>query len=245
MDTKAQRFSLSLNTLKFIAIIAMTVSHCGYIFVPLESPLGAVMNSIGRITAPIMFFAAVEGYHHTRNIRKYILRLAIFALISQIPFAFFISGGKLPSTILDYFSYINVIYTILLGVLAIHVHRNSKNLIASVLIILGIFFFSGPGDWSHMGIFIVLIFDGAYGSYKKQALYYGIFSTFFSLLDTGIFWNGFTNLSLADFSQFTTLIPAVLILFYNGKRGGGGVISKWFFYIYYPLHLVVLGLLAF
>ena len=80
---------LTVNTLKYIAILAMVIDHIAYAFVPSGTALSIVMHFIGRTTGPIMFFSAVEGYHHTSNIRKYILRLTIFAIISWFPFLYF------------------------------------------------------------------------------------------------------------------------------------------------------------
>lgn len=113
---------MTLNNLKYIAILAMVIDHITYAFVPDGTALSVVMHFIGRTTGPIMFFSAVEGYHHTSNIRKYILRLAMFAIISWFPFLYFRYGGDLSNMS---FMRLNVIYTILLGVLSIHIRRSA------------------------------------------------------------------------------------------------------------------------
>ena len=64
---------LTLTTLKYIAIAAMLIDHIAVTFVAYDSVLFLIMDLIGRITGPVMFFAAVEGYHHTKSFQKYLL----------------------------------------------------------------------------------------------------------------------------------------------------------------------------
>ena len=84
---------ITLNQAKYIAIAAMVIDHIAFAFVPDGTALAIVMHIIGRLTGPIMFFSAVEGYHHTRDLNRYLLRLAAFAAISWFPSLYFKSGG--------------------------------------------------------------------------------------------------------------------------------------------------------
>ena len=79
------KFIMTSFTLKIIALITMFIDHSGYVFMGSFS----FCNFIGRIAFPIFAFQITEGYLHTKNLRKYFLRLFLFALISQIPFALF------------------------------------------------------------------------------------------------------------------------------------------------------------
>lgn len=227
------KFYLTGNILKFIAIIAMTIAHIAQGFVPYDPPstLGTFMHMIGRTAGPIMFYFAVEGYHHTRNIKKYLSRLAVFAVVSWFPFSYFLNGGVMTTqSILQSYLYINVIYTIFLGVLAIYVRRKLKNPIAKTILILFLLILSAFADWGYWGVIIILVFDYFYGSFKKQALGYCIIALL----------NVILNMSILELGMF---IPILLLCFYNGQRGKGGAFAKWFFYIYYPLHLLILGFL--
>jgi len=80
---------ITSNSIKIIAIIAMTIDHVTWKFCPgfQITPLLLFLHLIGRLAAPIMMFFIVEGYYHTKNIKKYIFRLFLFAIISHIPFA--------------------------------------------------------------------------------------------------------------------------------------------------------------
>lgn len=245
------KFSMTLNTLKYIAVVAMTIDHIAWAFVPDGSILAIIMHFIGKITAPIMFFSAVEGYHHTKNINKYIARLALFAVISWFPFVYFTYGGIL--TDMNY-TKANVIYTILLGVIVIHIRREIKNPIIKVVLILCLIIFCIPADWGTLGIIIIIVFDYFYGSFKNQAFGYCMI-VFLEARVLSMLTQPFSNLiyfqtfnidmeyymrSIPNVGMF---IPIILLYFYNGQKGKGSNFSKWFFYVFYPLHLLILGFL--
>jgi hypothetical protein len=241
-----ERLSLNANGLKYIAIIAMTIDHVAHGFVPYGSALYDLMRFVGRITGPTMFFMAVEGYRHTRNINRYLQRLAVFALISWLPFLFFANGGSLPGRF-DGWIYFSVIYTIFLGVLAMHVRRVIKNPALKIILMLGCVFLSGWGDWGITCVLIILIFDFCYGSWKKQALVYSalvlLLMNFIPFI-ASLFNEGYFNFSILSFVTSGMFIPILLLFFYNGQKGKGGAFSKWFFYVYYPAHLAVLGVIS-
>lgn len=83
------------NILKIIAIIAMTIDHAawlGYDYYP-EDTLSIILHIIGRITAPIMIYFVAEGYHYTKNFKKYAIRMFILAVISHFAYCLFNTGG--------------------------------------------------------------------------------------------------------------------------------------------------------
>ncbi len=243
---------ITRNTLKYIAIVAMVIDHITSVL-PGNSWLFVAMHFIGRITGPIMFFAAAEGYHNTKNINRYMARLAIFAGISYFPFMYFCAGGSLLR--LDFLR-LNVIYTIFLGVTAIRIRRELKNPVVKTLLIICLFFLSIPGDWGATGLLMMLVFDYYDGNFKNQAFTYcivvilkiGIISTAVTLF-SNLLRNPYTAFNLGNFmssaSSFGMFLPILLLRFYNRHKGRGGKFSKWFFYIFYPIHLLVLGLAKF
>jgi len=90
--------SLNSNHLKLIAILAMTIDHLTdllYPNYPIE-PIPLILHFVGRLTAPIMWFFIVEGFHYTKNVKKYILRLGAFALISHFAYCFGFGIDPLP-----------------------------------------------------------------------------------------------------------------------------------------------------
>lgn len=81
---------LDSNMLKLIAIAAMTADHIAWLLFPgyPTDPLPIILHIIGRLTCPIMCFFIAEGYHYTRNIKKYTARLFVFAVISHFAYIF-------------------------------------------------------------------------------------------------------------------------------------------------------------
>lgn len=240
------RHGLSGNTLKNIAILAMLIDHVAWAFVPSTSVLGIAMHFVGRITGPTMFYFIAEGYHYTRNANKYTLRLAAFALISWLPF-FYFEFGMLPS--LTMFTPFGVIYTLLLGLLAIRARHEIDNTLLKAVVIAGLMLLSMLGDWPLYGVVLPLLFDVFRSSFKKQAIaascvfVWSIVPNVIIMASSGLPFTlenyGFCIIQLGQF------LPLVLLYFYNGTRGGGGRFAKWFFYIIYPLHLLVLGLIKY
>ena len=243
-----ERRGLDGETLKLIAIAAMTIDHIAFAFVPDGTALAILMHAVGRITGPVMFCLAAEGYHHTRSVPRYILRLAVFALVSFLPFQLFVYGRELP--VRFSLTRLNVIYTILLGVLAVHVRHKVRPMPLKILLIGALALLSVPGDWGTTGFFLVLTFEFYYGDFRNQAFAYTLVVLFdqyvlhlftspvFSLLYEGTLdlsaWRyGAENLGL--------VLPLLLLRRYNGRRGGRGRWDKWLFYAYYPAHLLVLG----
>ena len=246
------RKGIALSSLKYVAIAAMTVDHIAYAFVTDGTVLALVMHFFGRITGPIMFFSAVEGYHHTRNLNRYLFRLAAFAAISWFPFLYFRYGGELSEMA---FMRPNVIYTIFMGVLAIKFRRSRRfrNPVVKTILILVLVILCVQADWGCTGIIMILVFDWFYGDFRNQAFAYCIVV----LLDMGVlslitrpffglFYDHVFQIDLEYFmysaENLGAFLPVILLSQYNGRRGGGKL-SKWFFYLYYPTHLLLLGML--
>ena len=256
----AGKQGLTASTLKIIAIVAMIIDHIAWAFVPTASVLGIVMHGIGRITGPTMFYFIAEGYRYTRNKNKYTLRLGIFALISWLPFYYF-EFGTLPS--LYSFSPVGVIYTLFLAHLAVRSRHELKNRFLRILAITAAIGLSFIGDWGIIGVIMVLFFDAFYGNFKKQAIAYSCIVLLITVVPligvAGIALSGvdvaevfgraqsgfFAEMISTSIIQLGQFIPLILLRFYDGRLGNGGKALKWFFYIIYPVHLLILGILRF
>jgi hypothetical protein len=93
----------------------MLIDHMTWAFVETNTPLAAILHAVGRLTGPTMFFFIAEGYYHTHDLKKYIERLALFALISHVPYNLFINQGNALTLFPT-----SVIFTLLCGLLALH-----------------------------------------------------------------------------------------------------------------------------
>ena len=230
MNVEKPVFSLSLNTLKYIAVAAMLIDHIAFSFVTEGSTLAIMMHFIGKIAGPIMFFAAVEGYHHTQNLNRYLARLAAFAVISWVPFIYFRYGEiSMGANLLRP----NVIYTILLGVLAVHIRRACKNPFVKTTLILALIVLCIPADWGTLGIIIIIVFDYFYGNFNQQAfgysllvlLYVGVLNTLIYPFQNFIFFQNFgvdANYFLDSAENIGMFIPIVFLRFYKNQKSKSG-----------------------
>lgn len=135
--------------LKLIGILTMFCDHMG------DAILGkfSFLNLIGRIAFPIFAFQAVQGYIHTNNLKKHMLKLFIFACISQIPFSLFLS------TFSNQFV-LNIFFTFLLGLFTLFVYDKCSNKYLGFLFVLS---FSILGhflyvDYQAFGILLIFVF---------------------------------------------------------------------------------------
>jgi hypothetical protein len=124
---KNRQTGLTSNTIKLIAIAAMTIDHIALILFPrysLDVPV-LFMHITGRLTAPIMIFFVVEGYYHTHDIKKYLSRLFIFSIISHFAYAVAFDKYFIPfkETIFDQ---TGIIWALGLGLLALAVYKTES-----------------------------------------------------------------------------------------------------------------------
>lgn len=242
METE-KRAGISSFTLKLIAIITMTVDHASAIFstfgVIYQGPeiLGIpVWRIIGRIAFPIFAFMIAEGADRTRNIKKYIFRLAVFSLISEIPFdiAFWV---KDPSQMIE-FGYQNVYFTLTLGLIAIALYKFFKEKNAAVIGYItacvcaaAAFFLQTDYSWSGvLCIFIMYLANGKSEPVRKTGIVIAAILPTFALFDI-------------NSPELFALLGLIPIFLYNGEKGRK--INKYVFYAFYPVHLLLLRLIVF
>lgn len=219
------KHGISGSSLKIIAMISMLIDHIGAILVePLlkQAEFGSgnleilyfSMRTIGRLAFPIFCFLLVEGFLYTRNVNRYIFRLFLFSLLSEIPF-----NLALEKTIF-YPAYQNVFFTLLIGLFVlIGLQKFKQKSFLSICVVMG-----GCGlayllktDYSFIGILLIVVLYQLHNNKKQQLLYTALFSLILG------------NLFI--------IVAYVLLYFYNGKRG---LSLKYVFYCFYPVHLLLL-----
>ncbi len=213
-----EKLGLSSFSLKIIAIVSMFIDHIGSVIFPEI----VVLRIIGRIAFPIFAFLIVEGYFHTRDVKKYMQRLFIFGVISE-PFFDFVLHGEFI-----YLKSQNVFFTLYLGLVLIYICEMKKPKSYGLFVMAGVaaialFTFC---DYSMYGIFMIYCLYMFRGKVGVQLILMGIINV--------IMLGG-----LQSFAVFA-MIP---IYFYNGKPGRFKL--KYFFYSFYPLHLVIIWLFTF
>lgn len=244
---------MSALALRIFACVCMLLDHIGYCF-----PQLYYLRYVGRLAFPLFVFLIVNGYAHTSSRLRYALRLALFAVISQVPFTLFCGYGS-------FLHKGNVFFTLLCALLVLWATDGMlKNkvlrwvcflpsLAAVVLFHFGIL----SSDYGLKGILLALTFRYLYRSKLLTVL--GTFvSVFFpQLVGYGLqcyhllqgreeIFQPPTDWALTQAFSLLALIP---IFLYNGKRGRmpenkfAAKAVQWGFYLFYPLHMLLLYLL--
>lgn len=214
---------LNAAHLRLLALLLMLLDHLWGTIIPGND----WMTMLGRMAFPIFAFQAAEGYAHTHDFKGYCRRLALFAVISEIPFDLMISGSPI------YLFHQNVMLTLLLGLLACRAFDRRKWGQLGLLWLAGIF--SYP-DYGALGMGTVLMFHVFRGQKLWQLLFLILINWF------GYEGRVFPVGSVMVPMQAFAILAWIPIALYNGKKGGG----KWLqtaSYVFYPLHMLILGLL--
>lgn len=224
---------LNRNELKYLAIVAMLIDHIAWGFVPLGSAAGQIMHFIGRLTGPTMAFFLAEGYLHTHDRKRYALRLALFALISWPAFSWFEKGA--PFTL-----NFSVIYTLFLGFLAILLWDRAPVARGWKLVgLAGLCLLSMPGDWGPFDVlWPVFLWQFRDDPARKWRSFWIIAA---AAVFSCIHWS--RPLWTSIWVLGILAVPPLLQFCYNGEPGSRHPFHKWVFYVFYPLHLVVLAII--
>lgn len=210
--------------LKIIAMVSMLIDHTSIAYLGYTS----WMNLIGRIAFPIFAFQISEGYIHTKNLKKYFLRLFLFAVVSQVPFMLF-------SSIFSASFVLNVFFTLLLGLASIYIYDKSKYKIIGFLfaILIGLIAQFSKCDYGFYGVAIIFIFY----IFKNNIFYATTFFVIATLIKYLIqcLENGFYIVYLYLF--IFTCFSLFFIILYNGQKGKN---TKYLLYLFYPIHLLII-----
>jgi hypothetical protein len=235
----AGRRGLSGAALKWIAIIAMTTDHVAWALFPgfQTNPVALAMHIIGRLTAPIMMFMIVEGFFHTRDRAKYLLRLLAAAVAGHFAYAFLFGLDPVPLRT-GVFNQTSVLWPFAMGLLALMIYRSEKvwlkpwmKQVLGALCLVAAF----PGDWSTPGALAIVYMGMNHGNFKRQMLLLLLAISFYSIVYI------FAIDPLYGALQMTVALAIPFLRQYNGTRGRFP--AKWFFYAYYPLHMAAIALL--
>lgn len=224
--------------LKIIACFTMFIDHVGYIVFDGHS---SWFNYVGRLAFPIFAFQISEGYIYTHDVKKYLLRLILFAFISQIPFLLFHS-------IINNEPGLNVIFTLFLGLIAIIIYDKYNKFVGVFsAIIFGIIAHFLNSDYSFYGVGITFLFY----VFNKNKCLLAISFIIATLMQYSylilVYYNyGFEflkNVFIIYLPYFIcTIFSIIIILCYNKKKGPS---TKYFFYLFYPLHMILIYILSF
>lgn len=229
-----RRCGLSGTALKLIACVTMLIDHIGAscieagVGTAANCPVGLlemdrILRLIGRLAFPIFCFLLVEGFLHTHDVKKYIQRLLLFGVVSEIPFdrAFF----RVPF----YGGHQNVYWTLALGMIAMAAMQHFQDAAGrltwqggAAAVACALAAELAATDYGAIGVALIAALYLTRNSRTQQ-----------SILGAGMM-----------LFELTAPLAFVLTWFYNGQRGRCPRWAKWAFYLFYPVHLVVLGVLT-
>ena len=214
------------TALKVIAMVSMVIDHVGDIFFPEAT----WMRMVGRIAMPIFSFCIAEGYVHTHDVKRYLLRMGAFALVSELPFDLAFSGGT------DW-THQNIMLGFFLSILALILFDRIR----------------GPKDpqtgrygagRTALGCFEVCLMAAVALLLRADYTCFAVIGVFlfYVLKDMDPFFRalggvGFLSVTRTMGYYCATGLSLFPLLLYNGEKGKG---LKWLFYLFYPGHLLLL-----
>ena len=249
-QTRPYKRGITGSTLKMIAMLTMLVDHFGAtvftkIFVNNPVNFGEsgepimngmfvayiVLRGIGRIAFPIFIFLLVEGFFYTRNRFRYIGRMLLFAVVSEIPFdmAFNIESELIRKGQVLEFTYQNVFFTLAFGLIVLTVLEGIrawkgetilKVVFSLCMIALGaVLAYVVKSDYGVLGVLAIV---SAYFVRNQSKSLQIVFPCVVLMIDS--------------FLEAFALVGVFPVRAYNGERGWN---LKWVFYLFYPVHLLI------
>lgn len=223
--------------LKWIALVTMTVDHIGLFLISPDTTLYVMMRLIGRIAFPLFAFMIAEGFLHTSNIKRYMLRLFILGLATEIIFLglYFFSGFNLTHVwFLEGPGFrMNIIWTLLLGLMGLVLIQRYEPF--SILILTALFLVSIVLPYGFYGFGLIMIFGWVQSPKQKWGYAIGLTLIYSLYPALSLGWEGI------NWIQLFALTAIPILLMYHGKRGKS---SLRFVYFYYPLHIVLIYLIS-
>lgn len=240
---------LTLETSSFsLHLLAMFFMLCDHLWGTIV-PGNDWLNCIGRIAFPIFAFLIVEGYFHTRSLKKYLLRLLAFALISEIPFDLAM-GSRI-----FYPVHQNVLWSFLIAIGLIHWNESVKSrklwlrgVVAALSLLLG----ASLGlltmvDFYHAGVLTVLVFYFFRGRkwWQYAAQFLCLWYLNVEILGGLVYEFSLFGTPLTIHRQGFALLALIPIWLYRGRQGHHSKAFQYGCYLFYPAHLLILGLAKF
>lgn len=226
---------MSSFALHIIAMIFMLCDHMWATILDYEW-----LTCIGRIAFPIFAFLITEGYIHTSNINKYIKRMVIFAIITEIPFNLMVSASPI------YPFHQNVLWTFVISLLTLKYLNfdNTKNIFKSILIIILAIIIATITMCDYFGAGVMMVV-GFY-IFRKSKLLQLLMMIYVNM----ILIQGYSYpIDIAGYTYYFpqqgfAVLSLIFIWLYNGKLGYHAKWFKIFCYAFYPLHMLILYILT-
>ena len=224
------------NKLKMIAIILMLLDHFVVIFIQEESVLHMVLIIPGRIVSPIICFLISEGYHYTSNRKNYIFRLFVLAVVSHIPFniAFNHSLSPLEAT--------SVIWALVMGLVALTALKSNLPVVLKPLILVLCCIAAYTANWNFIAVLWIVAFGLFHGNFKRQMVAFCAVGIVCNLMPSYLRYI-FSSGNYLHWYQLGIFLAVPFLALYSGKLGKKSKAMSYSFYVFYPMHLILLFIL--
>lgn len=241
--TAPSRFDISAAVLHILAMVLMLMDHLWATLLPAQDWL----TCAGRVAFPIFAFMSVEGYFHTHNFKKYAQRMLLFAVLSEIPFDLMYGGTWF------YPVHQNVIWTLLMGLLGIHLMetvRKKQKLWIYVLVSAGVVAAGGilgtlcMVDYYGVGVLTVFIFYFFRGR-KWWCLLGQLLALYWvnvQMLGGLMYPIQLFGMEFELCQQGLALLALLPIWLYRGRQGYHSKPFQYACYAFYPVHMLILVL---
>lgn len=229
---------MSSFALKWVAILTMFIDHIGVTLVTPYTPLYYVCRGIGRIAFPLFAFMLAEGFFYTKNVKRYLLRLAIFAVISEIPFDLMTAGQPFS------WNHQNVFFTLTLALVGLYffdefVRRNDRALSLLTMVAVAAAAQLLCTDYGAFGVLLVFIFYRFRGERRNLIVWFALTVILYAGANAVSVYPNMRQLNMALLSLFE-LLSLVPLLLYHRTKGYKARFWQYFFYLFYPVHMVLL-----
>lgn len=243
---KTSRFDLfSSSTLHILAMFCMLLDHMWATVIPGNN----WMTCIGRIAFPIFAFMTVEGYFHTKDFKRYLQRMLVFALLSEIPFDLMYGGVPF------YPMHQNVIWTFMLSLLGIHAMEKLKKkekrwitILGCFGVVVGTFLLGTVAMLDYYGTGVMMVYLFYFFRQRKWWCYVGQFAVMYYLnmeIMGGYYYTvTIFGHELELMQQGFALLALIPIWLYQGRKGISSKGFQYFCYGFYPVHMLILSLLG-
>lgn len=217
-----RKFGLSQEGLKSIACVTMLIDHISAVFAPWVG-----LRIVGRVAFPIYCFLLCEGVEHTRDPKRYALRLGIGAVLSEVPYDLLFFGGMT-------WMRSSVMVTLLLGLFAVlGIRRCEKSWGKMLAVVVAVSLAELLGtDYGGMGILLIVLFAIPMPGVARLAL-----MAVMCCSSDGI---TMTVLDISVPIQVFALLALLPIGLYSGQKRTSSRVLQWGFYLFYPVHLLAL-----
>ncbi len=229
---------MTSNKLKIIAVTLMLIDHVASAFLTQYDTLYIILRFIGRFAAPIFCFLIAEGYHYTKDKKKYFFRLLFFAVISHIPFVLLKGYEIFPIT------KTSIMWPLTLGLLALIIVKSPKiHLALKFALIIVICLAADYGDWNFVPVLWILTFGYYHNKKLLQFICFTAIGWIYYIVPIVEPVGFIPDELLVNYSVYGIFGAWLFIYFYNGKLGVKSTPLSIFFYLFYPAHILVLYLI--